>query len=59
MKEQAQLREEMAYQYRLGNFEVWGNYVTCLACPPFACTKDYTHHIKLPLTIGDLKIVST
>jgi hypothetical protein len=22
MKEQAQLREEMAYQYKLGNFEV-------------------------------------
>lgn len=56
MKEQAQLREEMAYQYRLGNFEVWGNYVTCLACPPFAYTKDHTHHIKLPLTIGALKL---
>lgn len=25
MKEQAQLREEMAYQYKLGNFEVGFN----------------------------------
>lgn len=29
MKEQAQLREEMAYQYKLGNFEVKIETVIC------------------------------
>ena len=32
MKEQAQLREEMAYQYKIGNFEVS---IINLICPYF------------------------
>jgi len=32
MKEQAQLREEMAYQYKLGNFEVMKTILLCLCC---------------------------
>lgn len=30
MKEQAQLREEMAYQYKIGNFEVRITNLSCL-----------------------------
>lgn len=36
MKEQAQLREEMAYQYKLGNFEVRRD-LQSVESDPFLC----------------------
>ncbi|KAJ4845486.1 hypothetical protein Tsubulata_015641 [Turnera subulata] len=41
MKEQAQLREEMAYQYKLGNFEVEMTNFFCIWMVLISCLADY------------------
>jgi hypothetical protein len=38
MKEQAQMREEMAYQYKIGNFEVS---IMNLICPYFVFSNHF------------------
>ena len=51
MKEQARLREEMAYQYKLGNFEVMKTILLCLCCSIIFFLQliiDKSHYIHRP-----------